>query len=128
MVPNQGIWDSVGNTLSFSWVGGITGSLLTSIAFSVVTFRSEEIFPEANLVILYGLIGLWGGSLIGALMSSIALMQHFALRTIISLSNFMPWNFKRFLNYASELAILKKVGGGYIFTHRLLLEYFAKRS
>jgi hypothetical protein len=36
-----------------------------------------------------------------------------------------PLNYIRFLNYAVERVFLRKVGGGYIFTHRLLMEYFA---
>ena len=31
----------------------------------------------------------------------------------------------RFLDYAVKLVFLRKVGGGYIFIHRLLLEHFA---
>jgi hypothetical protein len=38
----------------------------------------------------------------------------------------MPWNIARFLDYAADRIILRKVGGGYIFIHRLLLEHFAK--
>ena len=30
-----------------------------------------------------------------------------------------------FLDYAARLVFLQKVGGGYIFIHRLLLEHFA---
>ena len=30
-----------------------------------------------------------------------------------------------FLNSCAERILLRKVGGGYIFVHRLLLEYFA---
>ncbi len=40
----------------------------------------------------------------------------------------MPWNYARFLNYATQLTFLQKVGGGYIFTHRLLMEHFAQNS
>jgi len=37
-----------------------------------------------------------------------------------------PLNFVRFLDYAAnDLNFLQKVGGGYIFIHRMLLEYFA---
>ena len=36
----------------------------------------------------------------------------------------IPWNYPRFLDYAAERILLRKVGGGYIFVHRLLLEYF----
>jgi len=37
----------------------------------------------------------------------------------------MPWNYPRFLDYAAKRILLRKVGGGYMFVHRLLLEYFA---
>jgi hypothetical protein len=40
-------------------------------------------------------------------------------------SRSVPWNYARFLDYAAEHILLRKVGGGYIFTHRLLLEHFA---
>jgi hypothetical protein len=30
-----------------------------------------------------------------------------------------------FLDYATECILLRKVGGGYIFIHRLLQDYFA---
>jgi hypothetical protein len=36
-----------------------------------------------------------------------------------------PINYARFLDYAAERVLLRKVGGGYVFIHRLLLEYFA---
>jgi hypothetical protein len=37
----------------------------------------------------------------------------------------MPLNYARFLDYAAKRVLLRKVGGGYIFVHRLLLEHFA---
>jgi len=37
----------------------------------------------------------------------------------------MPLDYPRFLDYAAERILLRKVGGGYIFVHRMLLEYFA---
>ena len=36
-----------------------------------------------------------------------------------------PLNFIKFLDHCAKLIILKKVGGGYIFIHRMLLDYFA---
>jgi hypothetical protein len=38
---------------------------------------------------------------------------------------YIPWNYARFLDYATERIFLQKVGG-YIFIHRLLLEHFAQ--
>ncbi|MCK4811544.1 MAG: hypothetical protein KAS74_04670 [Methanosarcinales archaeon] len=40
-------------------------------------------------------------------------------------NGFAPLNYVRFLDYAAGCIFLRKVGGGYIFVHRLLLEYFA---
>jgi len=36
-----------------------------------------------------------------------------------------PLHYVHFLDYAAGRIFLRKVGGGYIFVHRLLLEYFA---
>jgi hypothetical protein len=38
---------------------------------------------------------------------------------------YAPLHCGRFLDYATERIFLRKVGGGYIFIHRLLLEHFA---
>lgn len=37
----------------------------------------------------------------------------------------IPWNYVGFLYHAAARIFLRKVGGGYIFIHRMLLEYFA---
>jgi hypothetical protein len=37
----------------------------------------------------------------------------------------IPRNYARFLDYAAERILLRKAGGGYIFIHRLLLDYFS---
>jgi eukaryotic-like serine/threonine-protein kinase len=37
-----------------------------------------------------------------------------------------PFQFIKFLDECAKLILLKKVGGGYIFIHRMLLEYFAE--
>lgn len=63
----------------------------------------------------YGWI-FWGG---------ITVVRHIALRSVLTLTGHMPWRYARFLDYAAERIFLRKVGGGYIFVHRLLMEYFA---
>jgi serine/threonine protein kinase/DNA polymerase III delta prime subunit len=54
-----------------------------------------------------------------------AYIQHFVLRILLWCARSAPFNYPRFLDYAAERILLRKVGGGYIFMHRLLLEYFA---
>ena len=54
-----------------------------------------------------------------------ACIKHFSLRLILYRNNYIPWNYARFLDYAADRILLQKVGGGYIFIHRMLMEHFA---
>ena len=47
------------------------------------------------------------------------------LRFILWRNGYIPRNYADFLDYAAERIFLRKVGGGYIFIHRMLMEYFA---
>ena len=55
----------------------------------------------------------------------LAYMKHYLLRFFLWCNDYAPLNYIRFLDYAAERVFLRKIGGGYIFTHRLLMEYFA---
>jgi hypothetical protein len=55
-------------------------------------------------------------------------IKHYALRLILWLSGYTPLNFVKFLDQCARLILLKRVGGGYIFIHRMLLDYFADLS
>uniref|UniRef100_UPI0025E97524 hypothetical protein n=1 Tax=Okeania sp. SIO2F4 TaxID=2607790 RepID=UPI0025E97524 len=54
-------------------------------------------------------------------------IEHLAIRIILFLTKKAPWNYARFLNYATEKMLLQRVGGGYRFIHRLLQEHLAWR-
>jgi hypothetical protein len=54
-----------------------------------------------------------------------ATMQHYILRFWLWRTYLFPWQAVPFLDDAVEQLLLRKVGGGYIFRHRLLQEYFA---
>jgi hypothetical protein len=56
------------------------------------------------------------------------IIQHYTLRLILWYRGHIPRDCTRFLDYATERIFVRKVGGGYIFIHRLLLEYFADQS
>ena len=77
----------------------------------------------------FGLInGITLGLATGLYCGGAACVQHFVLRFLIWSSRCGPFNYPRFLDYATERILLCKVGGGYIFIHRLLLEYFASQE
>ncbi|MCM0594488.1 MAG: hypothetical protein ACSI46_20020 [Gloeotrichia echinulata DVL01] len=116
-IPNQGIWSSAKNAAiiaGFSWL--ILG-LIIFFPPPIGLFPKE--LKSITSVINWGLILglLFGGG--------IACIQHFSLRLLLWVEGFIPMNYARFLNYASDRIFLQKVGGGYIFVHRMLLEHFA---
>lgn len=128
--PNQGIWNSAVNAGKLSLIGGIiagstwwlviwlTGGLPDVPIASLVAFKIHN----ARIAGLSG--GILGGLTLG-LIANTACIQHLTLRTILYCRGAIPWNYARFLDYATERCFLQKVGGGYIFVHRLLLEHFA---
>ena len=65
----------------------------------------------------------------GGLLGRIDLpIKHYLLRLALWLKGDIPRDYVRFLDYAAALIFLRKVGGGYIFVHRLVLEHFAGLS
>ena len=58
--------------------------------------------------------------------SGTGLIFHLILRLILYKRRYIPWNYTNFLNYATDLLFLQRVGGGYRFIHDLLREHFAQ--
>lgn len=108
--PNQGIKLSAKNGLLAGFVGGIAGGLM---GWLTLDGYNGLRFGLAGLIIWWLIFG--GGNVI----------KHFLLRLLLWANGDMPWNYARFLDYAAERVLLRKVGGGYIFMHRLLQAYFA---
>ncbi len=57
-----------------------------------------------------------------------AFIQKQILYLLLWASERAPFDYTRFLDYCASVGIMRKVGGGYIFAHRYLLEYFAESS
>lgn len=78
--------------------------------------------------LVFGLgVGLGAGLNSGLRYGGRACLQHLLLRLVLRHNGSAPWRYVAFLDYAAERIFLRKVGGGYIFIHRLLQEYFAAR-
>jgi hypothetical protein len=54
-----------------------------------------------------------------------ATVQHYTLRFWLWRTHLFPWQVVPFLDDAVEQLLLRKAGGGYIFRHRLLQDFFA---
>jgi hypothetical protein len=55
------------------------------------------------------------------------LIRHFPTRVLLWATDRGPWDYVEFLDAAAERVFLRKLGGGYIFVHRALLEYMARQ-
>ena len=116
--PNQGIWRSAFASTSIGIMTALVVGLFVSLFFGL--------FYGPIKGLLYGLIyGFLFGAIFALRNGGFACIQHVILRLFLWRSQYIPLNYPHFLDYASERILLRKVGGGYIFVHRLLLEYFA---
>lgn len=70
-----------------------------------------------------GFAGLMGGLING---NGIALIRFSVLRILMRVYGYLPTDVQGLLNYVVDCIIMRKVGSGYIFIHRYLLEYFAE--
>jgi transcriptional regulator with XRE-family HTH domain/DNA polymerase III delta prime subunit len=118
--PNEGIHRSMRNGVIIGLPVGMTLFCFTLglILWLDPTHISDGLlwsFP-LSLIVTSILVLLNGGY---------ACLQHAVLRCVLRLQGDIPWNYSRFLDEAAAQMLLRKVGGGYIFIHRLLLEYFA---
>jgi hypothetical protein len=130
-VPNQGIKQSGFNAIIAALVGWLVTVLSSGLVVSLLLHfpGSQEIlnsssWKDIKFVLLKP--GLAGGLIVGAI-PAFACIQHFTLRLILYYNSYIPWlEYARFLDYAAERIFLQKVGGGYIFIHRMLMEHFAQ--
>jgi Domain of unknown function (DUF4062)/NACHT domain len=127
--------------LSTSFSAGLSGGEITT-----KTVPNEGIYRSARMAVSTGLgfglgvgleagllLGLDGGLGIGLLVGlptglrygGRACLQHLVLRLSLRYEGCMPRRYIDFLNYVAERLFLRRVGGGYIFIHRLLQDHFA---
>lgn len=123
-VPNQGTILTIRNsfviTLSFVlwWVIYFTFNFLQDwlLLGEVEENASLWLVVFPNFIGIGGVIGLCYG---------FDVVQHYVLRSILRLKGRAPGSYVTFLDYATRLIFLQKVGGGYIFIHRLVMDHFA---
>lgn len=126
--PNQGIWNSGKNFLIvfigfLATVGGL-GILLTNLVYKLA--NEYILAPIHDSYFDIFILSLILGLLFALTRGGEACIQHLVLRWMLHQQKKMPWNYAHFLDYAAERGFLRKVGGSYIFIHRMLQEHFAR--
>lgn len=146
-IPNHGIWKSAKNAVTLIVICSSLSTLVSALFWLIYFYTpataaapSQSITSQViwwiyygkqqSDVLLFGLsVGVFMGlisGLVGGENSGLVILQHCVLRILLWRRGCIPWNYARFLNFAAERILLKKVGGSYIFIHRLLLEHFAQ--
>jgi len=110
---NEGTWRSGVNAfltcLCFGFANGLLGELIGGLRGAMASL-------SLGFVVGLPMELRTGGSFF---------VNHWSLRLTLRAYNFAPLLYVPFLNYATERLLLRRVGGGYIFIHRVLMEYFA---
>jgi hypothetical protein len=105
-----GMFAGLSFALLVGLIGGLSFELVVGLVFGLV------------LGLVFGLLGTFGGSRGGYW----SLFQHYSLRLVLAWHHLLPWHLIAFLEHAVSLIFLRRVGGSYIFVHRLLMEHFAE--
>ncbi len=115
--PNQGIHAALHN--------GLFGAGLLCI-FTPIFWLAATSLTQSNLTLLQTIVATtFAGYLF---YGGLTALKHYSLRLALTLFRYTPLNYPKFLNYAAHLFLLRRIGGGYLFLHRLLLEHFAARN
>ena len=97
----------------------------------------KEVFSNLVIFLLYAIVAsmllTWTAIVIIVILFVIPTLMlkleifftHYTLRFVFDRNDILPWKLVPFLDYATERILLRKVGGGYVFVHRMLMEYFA---
>jgi transcriptional regulator with XRE-family HTH domain len=101
---------------------GLNEGLSKGMSYGLNDGLSKGLSSALSIVWLFAICGgLFGWAVSGGW----AVLRHIVLRWLLHNRHVFPWHAQAFLNDATARIFLRRVGGGYSFIHRLLLEYFA---
>ena len=118
--PNQGIWDSLSHALAIAIVITVSIGIIHTIFILII--------GQTDLIIfILGLCVAVLSALVAILVhrSGRNCTLHYALRIVLERKNHIPHNYADFLEYATKLTFMKRIGGGYKFDHDLFQKHVA---
>jgi transcriptional regulator with XRE-family HTH domain len=124
--PNEGITRSARNSLLAAIVSGPVTGMISGIAIAFAFKIAAGLAGWQILGAGFALIlGIEFTIQIALAYGGIAVIEHYILRLYLWRNGDLPLNAVPFLDYGAQRILLRKIGGGYMFSHRLLLDYFA---
>jgi hypothetical protein len=110
--PGAGVWRSLRKALVLP--------LIVSIRLLALALSLDRTLERQWYMLVLGLTLSWA-----FLRGGLFCLQHLVVRAVLTLRGSISWRYCGFLDFAARLLVLRKVGGGYLFVHRMVLEYFA---
>ncbi len=118
--PNQGIWESLKNTLVVIVLATMIGGLIAWVALLI---------PLGIMNVRFSVwVGIGSGLMSGLFSGGLPCIQHGVLRLLLWRQKVIPWNYAKFLEYAHNIGLLQQVGGRYRFVHELLRGHFDEHN
>lgn len=126
--PNAGIRRSLAFALVTSFGFGVPSGLLFGFVIEPY-IRMPLIAPGTAMAgseLMAGVsVGLLVFTALFLIYGGFTVLMHFVLRLWLAAFTPLPLHLTRMLDRAVALGLLRRVGGGYLFLHRTLLEHFA---
>ena len=99
----------------------VASAFIISTTLTALTLLMRTPIAAGYTALLTGLVVLpfFGGATV---------LKHYLLRLLLWREGNMPLRYGRFLEHAAQFGLLRRVGGGYTFMHRLMQEHFAGRA
>lgn len=113
--PNQGLRRSAANALRVAVLSAVAGAVCFGTAF----WTGEG----SEMGVINSILGLSLG-VTSLVFGGMPLMQHLSLRLVLALRGLAPLDLVPFLKAASDMYLLCRVGGGFMFQHEYLRYYF----
>ena len=124
--PNLGIHLALSNAIKSGRISGLAFGLFFGLLFGLKSALTADLSSSLRAGSIMGvLFGLTFGLIAAMRYGGFDVVQHCVLRLILWFRGHIPRNYAHFLDYCVDRIFLRRVGGGYIFIHRYLMEYFA---
>lgn len=136
---NQGIRRSLFNGFLTSLFGGgiilgigmlsvgLSHGLIVGLSHGLSNGLSHGLSYALSNGLSYGsFLAVSGGLLAWTMVGGLTVFQHYLIRLLLARTRTFPWRAQAFLDATTVHILLQRVGGGYSFVHRRLLDYFAE--
>jgi hypothetical protein len=127
--PNEGVWRSLRYGVWFSLLLAPTVPLI--VAYGILPHLATDqasAFGSSTLdyrLQVFLTICAFGVAVLFMVQGGAAALFHFILRLLLSIRTPMPIRLVPFLDDCTARGLMRRIGGGYIFLHRTLLEHLA---